>query len=60
MTPKEAIDILDQVVATVNANRETHERIQLAVSIVKNFIKANTEVETPPEHLLEIDKPLKS
>lgn len=35
MTPKEALEILDQVAAAVTTNREGHQKIQMAITVLR-------------------------
>lgn len=39
MAPQEAINILDQVAATVTANRETHQQIAMALNVLRAAIE---------------------
>ena len=47
-TPEQALRILDQAAANVAASRQDHANLQLAVSILNDFIKANTPKEAKP------------
>lgn len=39
MTPEQAINIIDQAVAQIQANREVHVKLQEAIQILNNLIK---------------------
>lgn len=45
MKPEDAINLLDQICAQVNLNRETHAKVQEAVETLKNFHKEKNEKE---------------
>lgn len=38
MTPNEALQILDQVISQVSANREVHKKLEEAMMVLSNFI----------------------
>jgi hypothetical protein len=46
MTPQQALQIVDQFTAQVNANREAHQQLQLAISVLNNEIN---KVEEKPK-----------
>jgi len=55
MDPEQAISLLDQVCAQVSLNRENHQRVLVAIGIMKNAIKngANAKGTDPTPGALE-------
>lgn len=45
MKPEEAISFLDQVCAQVSLTRENHQRVLVAVGIMKNAIKNGNDAQ---------------
>jgi hypothetical protein len=43
MNPNEALQILDQAVSQLQANREVHIKLQEAIGILKETIKSKSE-----------------
>lgn len=46
MTPEEAIDFLDDILAKAAVNRETHDKIKKALAILREVLRAAREGET--------------
>lgn len=41
MTPEEALNLLDNVTAIINGNRQDHENIKVAVAVLAELVEAN-------------------
>lgn len=56
MTPFDALKFLNDATASVNANRDVHIRIQLAVNTLAQFLEANHT----PDNVTPLGAPLES
>lgn len=46
MTPEQALQLLDSVAAQVNTNRETHDRLRLAVQVLRQALEQQPKATT--------------
>lgn len=45
MTPRQALEIVNQVTGQVQANRETHQQIQIAVAVLTSMVGQQEEAD---------------